>query len=508
MSKCGEVSRRAEYFTAAVVYAALTLLAIAAQYRSGAYGSDFSLDPDEPAHAVSCLMVRDYLVQSFPASPLAFARDFYAHYPKVAIGHWPPLFYCTEAVWMLAAGRSRIAMLLFVALCGGALLSSVYCAVRRRTSTAVGLMSSTILFCFPTFQQMLCAVRPDLLLALLTFWASLFCGRMVLSRRRSVGAFVELTLAALLVHGRASMLLLLPFCLFPFRERKAAWKWLVPVGVFVFLFSLPFLLRHRGYFPDTPHWRNIPFLLHAAVFGWGPILIPIAAIGVALAFRPGRYRRFWATMSASFIACCLFLVLLPFPLDHYFLITALPSLAVLIGGGIEALRAGVARLWMDSGRAPEAIIFSLATLIAGWKASHVAQKPDLGYHRMVAACLLCRGNVSLVAGDALNEGALIAEGSLADVHRTRTILRGSKVLANSTWSDHNYRMLYATTEDVDQFLDRANVGLIVLQTGAGMKPHVVQLDDAIAHNPAWVRVNVSPTVSNVAVYQRASGYGP
>jgi hypothetical protein len=267
-------------------------------------------------------------------------------------------------------------------------------------------------------------------------------------------------------------------------------------------------LRHKAYFSYTPQWRNIPFLLHAAVFGWGPILIPIAAIGVALAFRSGRYHRFWATMSASFIACCLFLVLLPFPLDHYFLVTALPSLAALIGGGIETLRAGVARLWRDSGPAPDAIIFTLAVLIAGWKTSHVAQKPDLGYHRIVADCLLCRGNVALVAGDAVNEGALIAEGSLADVHRTRTILRGSKVLASSTWSDHNYRMLYATTQDVDRFLDRANVSLIVLQTGAGMKPHVVQLEEAIAHNPAWVRVNVAPSVSNVAVYQRAHGYGP
>jgi hypothetical protein len=490
--------------TAALVYALLTLLSVAAQYRSGAYSSDFSLDPDEPAHAVSCLMVHDYLAQSFPANPLAFARAFHAHYPKVGIGHWPPLFYCAEGLWMLAAGRTRAAMLLFVALCGGAVLCSVFCTVRRRTSVPAAALSTAILCCFPTFQQMLCAVRPDLLLALLVFWAALFGGRMMLTRRRSWAAFAVLALAALLVHERGCALLLLPCCLFPFANRRMAWRWLVPAGIFLILVALPYLLGYGAALADASHWRNARFLLHASFYGWGRALVPVAAIGCALSFQQGRYWRFWASMSAAAIAGALFLVLLPFNLDNYYLITLLPPLAALLGGGLETLRVAIARLCRTSLYAPDVALCTLAIALMSWKTVHPQRKPDLGYHSLVANGLLCRSRVALVAGDAVNEGALIAEGSLADVHRERTILRGSKVLASSSWASHDYRMLYATNEEVDAFLDQAHVTLVVIELDQRSRPHVVQLAAAVAHNPAWVKVNVKNFAANIAIYERTS----
>ena len=47
------------------------------------------------------LMVRDYIAAGFPDSPFRFAENYYLHYPKVAIGHWPPVFYSIQAAWML-----------------------------------------------------------------------------------------------------------------------------------------------------------------------------------------------------------------------------------------------------------------------------------------------------------------------------------------------------------------------------------------------------------------------
>ena len=63
--------------------------AVVLQAWHGAYSAEFSGNPDEPAHYVTGVMVRDYLA-SFPwHPPMPFARDFYDHYPIVAIGHWP-----------------------------------------------------------------------------------------------------------------------------------------------------------------------------------------------------------------------------------------------------------------------------------------------------------------------------------------------------------------------------------------------------------------------------------
>jgi hypothetical protein len=73
------------------------------QWRSGAYTADLASNEDEAAHAVSSLLVHDYLARPFrppakpmPAHPMRFAERYYAHYPKLAIGHWPPFLYATE----------------------------------------------------------------------------------------------------------------------------------------------------------------------------------------------------------------------------------------------------------------------------------------------------------------------------------------------------------------------------------------------------------------------------
>jgi hypothetical protein len=55
-------------------------------------------------------MIRDHLAQDFLGSPLPFAKEYYLHYPKVALGAWPPGFHFTEAIWMLLFSPSRCNM--------------------------------------------------------------------------------------------------------------------------------------------------------------------------------------------------------------------------------------------------------------------------------------------------------------------------------------------------------------------------------------------------------------
>ena len=84
----------------AVFFAAVVVL----QLLSGAFSSAFGGYPDEPAHLVTSLMARDFLADANIQNlthPLQFARDYYYHYPKVAIGHWPPLFYAVAGVRFL-----------------------------------------------------------------------------------------------------------------------------------------------------------------------------------------------------------------------------------------------------------------------------------------------------------------------------------------------------------------------------------------------------------------------
>src|SRR5579864_989864 len=81
------------------IFCASVALTIGLQWRGNAYQSEWSGTEDEAAHYVTGLMVHDYIRDGLPASPLGYARRYYEHYPKVAIGHWPPVFYILQAAW-------------------------------------------------------------------------------------------------------------------------------------------------------------------------------------------------------------------------------------------------------------------------------------------------------------------------------------------------------------------------------------------------------------------------
>ena len=54
----------------------LVFLSVYLQIQNGVYSSDFGADPDEPAHVVTSLMMRDYLATGIWRGelPMAFAQ--------------------------------------------------------------------------------------------------------------------------------------------------------------------------------------------------------------------------------------------------------------------------------------------------------------------------------------------------------------------------------------------------------------------------------------------------
>src|SRR5947207_10152479 len=99
------IHRRDHVFFPAIAVIALALVTI--QWAGGAWNAEFDGDPDESAQFVSGRMIWEYLT-SFPReNPVAWAKQYYLHYPKVAIGHWPPGYHLAEAVWPLIFGSSR-----------------------------------------------------------------------------------------------------------------------------------------------------------------------------------------------------------------------------------------------------------------------------------------------------------------------------------------------------------------------------------------------------------------
>src|SRR5438309_4796035 len=129
------------------VWLLLLAAVVCLQLVSGAYRGEFGGYPDEPAHYVTSLMLRDYVVHFHFESPLRFAEDYYHHYPKVAFGHWPPFFYIVQAAWMGLFSAARASVRLQIA-CTTALLGfGIFREAGRLFSAPVAFVGALLTFC-------------------------------------------------------------------------------------------------------------------------------------------------------------------------------------------------------------------------------------------------------------------------------------------------------------------------------------------------------------------------
>lgn len=479
----------------------ITILILVMQQRSGAYQADLAFDPDEPAHAVTSLMVHDYIVQGWRGSPVSFAQSFYSHYPKVAIGHWPPIFFAAEAVWMLGAGRSRASLLLFVGLCAAALACTLYVLVRRRTSVAAGLISVAVLVHPRFFQEMLMTVHPEMLLALAVLGAAVFCGRWVAKDQGRNGVlFVVCALAALGVNGRGAIVLLLPFALLPLRRSAVHWRWVL-AGALVFgvFFAAPYYARQTDPLNPMRAAQMAIIFLQQTVRTLDPATLSLAALGFMVAWRTVVDRVFWWTM-ASLLGCgFLLFILLPALWDDRYLLTVLPAAGALaaLGADVGFLRL---RRWRSS---TEAVVASLAILAMCQTAWRMEKKPDHGYKAFVASGTFRNSEVTLADGDGISEGGMIVEGCLADPQRQLSVLRGSKLIAHATWTGKDYRLLYRSPAEVSGVLEKAKVRLVAIQV-ASVRDEANLLRRTMEEHPfEWERLTESAAPPGVAVYQHS-----
>ena len=167
------------------------------QWKSGAYSNDLAGNDDEPAHVVSGLMAHDYVEHllrpgnsHWPSTPRAFAEDYYVHYPKVAIGHWPPLFYLVEAVWMFVFGRTKAALLALMAVTMAGTASILFQLTRKIAGEIAAFVLAAGFLLLPISQESVESVMQDGLLALL-FLRSYDCRRQgSREQTRGVGPFL------------------------------------------------------------------------------------------------------------------------------------------------------------------------------------------------------------------------------------------------------------------------------------------------------------------------------
>lgn len=479
------------------ILAAVVLL----QLASGA-GSYVPTDPDEPSHFISGLFVRDYLASGFRLAPAAYGRDYYAHYPKLAIGNWPPAFYALQGVWMLVFPADPRSVLALIALLTAGTALIVQRLLAREVGEGYGWLGAGTLLLLPPLARYASAVMLELPLTFLTLLALWAWTEYLRTRRASLAlAFAAASTVAVLTKGNALSLALLPVLTVAIGRQWWVLRSRVLWGaaLAIALIAGPWTWRHMDTVRDG--WASATFsgeyvvralgyyATHVAL-ALGPVLFVLACVGAWRARRawrePSTAAPIFSCAVALVCAVVLFHALIPSGQTRRHLIVAYPALALLVALGTKIVIEALARRGVRPRLA--ALGLCIAILMSLAPARLWRPQRDLGELTRAAAMATDarepkdeRG--SLIVSDALGEGIYVQAVALRDPARPHDVVwRGSKLLSSATWGGSDYRLRAERPEEVLALLDQAGIRTLVYDRTAP-SPHATLLAQTIATFP-------------------------
>lgn len=508
-----------------VPFVLLWAMAVVLQWQGGSFSAEFGSHDDEPAHYVTGLMVRDYVAGLAPAAPMEYARDYYLHYPKVALGHWPPVFYLAQTAWTLPFGASRTSMLLFLGLLSAVLAAALFAALRSSTGTPGAAAAAALLLTLPLVREYGRVMMSDLLHGLLFFLAALALASYF--RRpdwRSSAAFGILAAAAVLNKGTGIALAAMPPAMILLTHRfevlkrpsfwlsggivaaaAAPWYLLAPAAMHQSAVPLSYVVAGPEF---TPRFR-VDWILET-----GPWLLPPAAVGLwitvlAPLFRGRRVEPLWAAAAGLLATVLAFRAITPLMSDVRHALPLAPAVMMFAAAGtarVVAALPGAAR-WKTA--AVAAVVLAAAAV----GAEAVRPKRPAGFipvARDLLADERLRDSVLLIASDAIGEGMFIQEVAMHEERPGHIVLRASKVLSESGWMGEGYASFFDTPDQLLEYLESVPVGVVVLEEDAAPNQahHRLLRQVMRDHADRWERLGayagrggLSPGEAGIGVYR-------
>jgi len=466
--------RNDRWFVAAA--AACLALVLALQAAAGAYRAEWTSDPDEPAHFVTSLMVYDYVTGPPREHPLLWAENYYLHYPKVALGHWPPGYYAVQAAWWLALPPSRASALWLNALLVAAAAYLVYRMIRMFAPRPLALAAALLLAACPATQQSYGATMADSLCLLLGAMFADACLRVVerpaAERLARAGAWLVF---ALLTKGTAAALVPAPLLAIAATGKWRAYPKLWGVAGAVTVAGSIWYGVETFVFGRSPLWWGgvtmsmpWPIDLLPGLAGWGVCVLAVAGIAVAV-----KRRSSVSLVAAAVLvsACGVSAALRAMNQPRHWMVV-LPALFILAAEFLS---------WCWRSK----LAFVLATAAALWLFPwSLFRQSKVGVTE--AARLIARPARVLAAGGARGEGAMVAAIALSERRPASVVVRSSQLLAHSGWNGENYRLTARSPQEVARLLDEAGVDTVTYCGPPNPRtPHLRLLAATLEANLAW-----------------------
>lgn len=513
----------------AVVTASLVLLM---QAQHGFYASDLGGDPDEPAHAVTSLMVRDYLTDGLGQNPLRFANDYYARFPKVALGHYPPMYYLVAGIWLLPF-RNIAALGLLQALQIGLLAATTLWLLRRCLPMWASALVALAWSLTPFVLKLSLLVMSDLQLALLCLWSAMAWERFLETRKLAWSlAFGGLAAAAILTKASAWSLALLPGLSLLFTHRWSlvkSWRlWIACMPVVVL--ALPWQLwsskiTARGMTGMTPpqHFQAaVPFYAETLprVLGWPIALVLVIAVlyHMCTIVRRKAMASDTAVLWSLLIATLVIVLAIPAGLTSRYLMPLFFPALFLAVVELQTFASWFAKRLQRSPTTMHDAVLVVVGSLTFLMLPVRYDKQVTGFASALNLILTQSANdreVRILAeSDARGEGALIAAAAFHPINDSRpiTMLRASKELASQDWMGRGYTLRANTRSDALRLLNERHVDWVLLDTSvpeSSQTPDQRLLTEALGSaNSGWHRHGDQPVVralgntGNLQLYQR------
>ena len=476
-----------------LVYLAFCLLL---DTSTGAWRTPFLAFADEPSHFVGSVMFHDWLRSGRLLQPMAFARQYYEHYPYFAVGYWPPLFYAVAGVWFLLAGVGRWQALIVPAVCAAGSAWLVFALVRRRAGAVAGFCAGLLYLSLPDVQQTTTTVMVEHVTTFLTLVVLFLSLRLL--RQPSLAGGIGCALAcaaAMLSKYSALYLCALPFALALFSRRLDLWRkpafWLQPVIIAAVLGPWVWWTAPMATYGLPPGHRllnpagSLFFLSELFYMFPEPLLVPVAIGLVALLVLRSRCGDEELGTGLLAVMTLAFLVISPVEADPRRLLPIGAAVFVLSIFGWTAL---LSRASNGARRAAVACLVTgtLAFSLVEWgRFSRPARYPVEELVKAVVGNPRWRGRRIMVPSNL--EGPFIAEFAwLGSRNPAYQLVRPNKVFASQGWFGNDYWSRVHSPEEMMAYLEQNPVSLLLWEDRplTELRPHERVMCEMLRKYPA------------------------
>ena len=472
-----------KYIEYTLVAALIFFEALLLQWISGALNNEFTVFPDEAAHYVSSLMVHDYILEGDLSNPMSYAENYYIHYPKVAIGHWPPVLYGALGIWFIIFGVSRISAMCFMAAVAAVSATVIYGIAKATLGRYAGIFSALLFIALPITQMSTGAVMLEHLVTMLTLISVVFLGRFLSTAEFKYGLLFSLfAAAAILTRGSAWSIGLMPLLAmffawdFSMLKRPVLWLSAIPVLVLCAPWYLLMPSVNTGAFQSDSIFdlsftqAAIPYFTSEIYLALGVVLFVLFVLGVWSKLISPRIRgekvdTLWAALAAMFLATLIIHDIVPASFEPRYMLTVMPEAVIFAAAGIEWVIN-----WLKSVETKRVLqpVFYLVVaglfMVTNFEVTSIDNRGYLAAYNATVQHLGTNKVNILVASGVFGEGSVVAEAARDNRKHDSVILRGSKLLVNEDWQGRNSEDKFHNPEELKLLLDELSVDAVILDT--------------------------------------------